>query len=647
MAMERRLSAILAADVVGYTRLMEVDEAGTFARLRAHRQEIFEPEIAKHHGRIFKLMGDGLLAEFTSVVDAVECAVALQRGMVERNKDVPAEQRIDVRIGINLGDVIVEDDDRHGEGVNIAARLQALAEPGGICVSRTVVNHVKNKLNISFEDLGEHRVKNIAEPVSVYRISGEATAGRRSGGQAARQRALRRWGSAAAAIVLVLFGAGFTWVVLQDQHSAPALALPDKPSIAVLPFNNMSHDSEWDLAADGMTENIITDLARVGELFVIARNSTFVYKGKSVDARQVGRELGVHYVLEGSIQASKDKLRVTAQLIDAATGRHVWSDVYDRPTNDIFSLQDEVAQEIAGRLSGWEGVVSDQFRTVAHQKAPANLKAFDYYLLGIEAKHKFTKEHNIEAQQYFKKAIELDPGLARAYTGLAWTYNLEIDLAYTPSSAKSMEGWFANALKAVELDPEDSDARVVLAIAYLYDNQYSRAEAEIERAFVLNSNNADALLLYGYYGAWLGKPELALERAEKAVRLNPNFPLWYYYGLRNAYFYARKFEKALEVANQITDPVTHDLAYLAAIHAELGHQDEAKKITQQLLKIDQYWSGERYISDSGRFARDEELNLYLDAIRAAGLPACTPEIKIQEDTSVKRLPFCEQERART
>jgi TolB-like protein/class 3 adenylate cyclase len=350
--MERRLSAILAADVVGYSTLMEQDKAGTFDRLRAHRKELFEPEIEKHHGRIFKLTGDGLFAEFTSVVDAVECAVSLQRGLAERNANVAGDQRMYVRIGINLGEVIVEGDDRLGEGVNIAARLEQLAEPGGICVSGKVSKEVEKKLAFAFEPMGEQKVKNIAEPVQVYKVKLEGPKVR------PRPRRARKMplGVLAASTIasLIILAVGFSaW-----RWLSPSVApLSEKASIAVLPFENIGNDPKWDRFADGITEDIVTDLSLSKDLFVVARNSTYAYKGKPADVRNIGRNLDVRYVLEGSIQPLGDRIRVTAQLIDTRTGGHVWSDRYDRPATDLFNVQSDLTGKIAATLTGYEGAV--------------------------------------------------------------------------------------------------------------------------------------------------------------------------------------------------------------------------------------------------------------------------------------------------
>ena len=376
--MERKLAAILAADVVGYSRLMAENEADTFDRLRAHRTELFEPEIAKHGGRIFKLMGDGLLAEFGSVVDAVECAAALQREMAKRNDGLPKDRRIDVRIGLHVGDVIVEGEDRHGDAVNIAARLQQLAEPGGIYVSRAVMEQVKQKVALGFELKGEERLKNISGPVRVFRVR--------------------------------LDGVG--------EAQRPTLALPDKPSIAVLPFQNMSGDPEQQYFADGLVEDMITEFSRFRSLFVIARNSSFAFRGEPIDIAEVGRRLGVQYVLEGSIRRAGNRVRITVQLIDAQNGAHLWAERYDRELEDIFAVQDEVVRTVVSTVAGRVEAAGAQ---VAKRKPPDSLAAYDFLLRGLEQLNLVGEDHNAEARRLFEKAVELDPQYAAAHAYLALT----------------------------------------------------------------------------------------------------------------------------------------------------------------------------------------------------------------------------------
>src|SRR5262245_24552927 len=438
--MERRLAAILAADVVGYSRLIEQDEASTFERLRAHRKELFEPEVEKHHGRIFKLMGDGLLAEFGSVVDAVECAVALQRSMGERNGGLADGERIDVRIGINLGDVILEGEDRHGEGVVIAARLQQLADPGGIAVSRTVADHVKHKLALRFELQGEELLKNIAEPVAVYRVLiGASTAG-------AKARSIKAWvrsrrANAAligALLALAMMGGATVWWRPWEPKYEPAsperiaLPLPDKPSIAVLPFDNRSGDQRLGRLADGMVEDIIVNLSRFRELFVIAQNSSFVYRDKPTDVRQIGRDLGVRYVLEGHIRSSTKGLTVDAQLIDATAGTLVWSQDYDGPLDDLFKVQADIASRIAGSIGGALGALRRAVLDVAHRRSPQSLEAYDLFLLGNEARLRIKQEELGKSMELLRRAVDLDPTFQPAHVGLAMGHWMEVDYGWAP-----------------------------------------------------------------------------------------------------------------------------------------------------------------------------------------------------------------------
>src|SRR6202521_2781761 len=375
----RRLAAILAADVAGYSRLMGADEEGTHERLKAHRRALVDPKITEHRGRIVKTTGDGMLVEFASVVDAVRCAVEVQRGMAERNAEVPQEQRIEFRIGINVGDIILDGGDIFGDGVNVAARLEGLAEPGGICLSGDAQRQVRGKLDVVFEDAGEQRLKNIAWPVRVFRV--------RPAGAAANAR--------------------------------PALALPDKPSIAVLPFQNLSGDPEQEYFADGMVEDIITALSRFRNLFVISRNSSFTYKGHAVDVKQVGRELGVRYVLEGSVRKAANRVRITAQLIDAATGAHLWADRFDGGLEDIFSLQDQVTASVVGAIAP---KLEQAEIERAKRKPTESLDAYDYYLRGIASVNLGTRDANAEALRLFYRASELDPDFATAYGMAAWCY---------------------------------------------------------------------------------------------------------------------------------------------------------------------------------------------------------------------------------
>ena len=401
--MERRLTTILSADVVGYSRLMALDEAGTLAQLKSQRNELIEPRTTKYNGRVVKLMGDGTLMEFGSVVDAVNFAVDVQRTMAKCNQCVPADRRIAYRIGINIGDIIVEGDDIYGEGVNVAARLEGLAEVDGICVSRNVYNQVKSKVDVAFEDLGEKMVKNIPEPVQIYRVrlgAGEAQANENANG----------------------------------AHEAPPL--PDKPSIAVLPFDNMSGDPEQEYFSDGISEDAITDLSKISSLFVVARNSSFCYKGEAVNIKNIARELGVRYVVEGSVRRAGNRVRITAQLIDASSGGHLWADRYDRELDDIFSVQDEITKNIVNALQ--LVLLPGEAEAVAHAST-TDFQAYDFYLKGRQCSNFERKAKYIEARKWFEQAIERDPNFALAYCGLA---DCGLELFWWAGDKKNLEGVF-------------------------------------------------------------------------------------------------------------------------------------------------------------------------------------------------------------
>src|SRR4051794_4739624 len=442
---ERRLAAILAADVVGYSALMERDEDRTLARLKAHRREFIEPLIAEYQGRIVKLMGDGALVEFASVVDAVRCAVLIQQGMAEREAGGPEDQRIRFRIGINLGDVIHEaDGDLYGDGVNIAARLEQLAEPGGVVVSGTAFDQLQGKLDLPLEFAGEQRVKNIERLVRAYRVRLDGTAVRFR--LPLRQVQRLAWPAIAALLLAIAIAAGAWW--LWSGEPPPA----DRPAIAVLPFDDLGGDEATGRLADGITEDIITDLARFQDLDVIARNSTAAYEDKVVDVRQVGRDLGVGYVLEGSIQRQADRVRVTAQLIDAESGAHVWAERWDRPAGDVFAVQAEIADAVAAKIGGY-GVVQQADRAKARRKLAGSLTAYDLTLLALEAKQKSTREQSEEAIRLATRAIEADPGYARAWLARAWSHGALAQV--TGDYASERPRMEADAHRALALDPND------------------------------------------------------------------------------------------------------------------------------------------------------------------------------------------------
>jgi len=552
MSQTRRLAAILAADVAGYSRLMGADEEGTLERLKALRSELFDPKFAEHRGRIVKTTGDGLLVEFASVVDAVRCAVEVQQAMSERDTDVAADSRIELRIGINLGDVIVEGDDLYGDGVNIAARIEALADPGGVFVSNTVHDQVRDRLPFAFEDLGEQQVKNIARPVRVYRV--------RDAGAAAKS---------------------------PSGPAPPALPLPDKPSIAVLPFANLSGDPEQEYFADGMAEEIITALSRIRWLFVIARNSSFTYKGQAVDVKQVGRELGVLYVLEGSVRKGGNRVRITAQLIEAKSGAHLWADRFDGSLEDVFDLQDKVAVSVAGIIE--PALQRAEMRRSA-ERPTTDLSAYDLYLRALAIHFPASKESVSKALSLLEQAITIDPHYGRA---LSWaavclrtlTINRWID-APDAGRRKAVE-FTRKALQVTDNDPGVlGNAAIVLAE---FGEDIGVPMALVDRALALNPSDARCWYASGVVRLWAGQPDVAISHVETSLRLSPRERTGTSQSrLGEARFFQRRFDEAastllLSIQENPGAPVAY--RFLAACYAHMGRLDEARSIIGQLRSI--------------------------------------------------------------
>jgi adenylate cyclase len=486
--LERRLAAILAADVVGYTRLMGADEAGTLRRLTELRQEILELLINEHHGRVVKLMGDGLLVEFASVVDALACAVAWQNRVSEQEVATEEDKRLQFRIGINLGDVIVEGEDIHGDGVNVASRLEGLAEPGGIYLSDDAYRQVRGKVEAEFEDLGELALKNVAEPVRVYRVA-TAVSGTASAKPASRP-----------------------------------LSLPEKPSIAVLPFTNMSGDPEQEFFADGISEDLITALSKIRWFFVIARNSTFTYKGQAVEVTQVARELGVRYVIEGSVRKAGNRVRITAQVVEAASGNHLWAERYDRDLKDIFALQDEMAQTIVGAV---EPELSAAEREHAARKPPESLDAWETYQRGLWHLWSFTRDDNAETQRVLRRAQELDPSFATAYAFESYSHYLDAMLGFSEAPDESLAAALTAAKRALALDDKDPVAYFALGRVYMMHGKHDASVVELETAISINPSFAMAYHGLGSALMLSGRLEEAAEALDKAIRLSPRDPvLW-------------------------------------------------------------------------------------------------------------------------
>jgi TolB-like protein/class 3 adenylate cyclase len=539
--LQRRLAAILAADVVGYSRLIGEDEAGTLAALKVHRQELIDPKAAQYNGRTIKLMGDGALMEFPSVVEAVAFAVEVQLAMSARNADLSEDRQIHYRIGINIGDIVVEDDDIFGDGVNVAARLEALAEPGGICVRRNVRNQVRDKLDLDYEDRGEIEVKNIARPIRVFSVvlDDKAKALATPVMAAPSVTGRHRWLAIAAVLVLGLVAAGgLAWWQPWAPEFTPtgaeamALPLPDKPSIAVLPFANLSGDAEQDYFVDGFTNAIITNLSKFPEFFVIASNSVFTYKGKPVRISDVGRELGVSYVLEGSFQRGADKVSVHAQLIEAANESHIWAQRYDVAPEEIFDIQNDLSQVIASTLAA--SVINLETSKVL-TKDVTTLAAYELFLRA--SKYKDGKAEVEENVRLLERAIELDPDFHEAYSELAWRYlNLwQFRLADDPDAA--LKRARESARKAVSLDQNDYRSHWALGqIALVADQDHDFALAEYEKAIALNPNQADVIAMMSIVMSFSGRAEEGVEWLAKAKRLNPHHPVWYDWNASLVYF---------------------------------------------------------------------------------------------------------------
>jgi adenylate cyclase len=550
MASTRRLAAILAADVVGYSRLIGADEGGTLQALKAIRAELFDPTIAAHNGRLVKTTGDGLLVEFQSVVGALRCATEVQAGMAERNSTVPNDRRVQFRIGINVGDVVVEDGDIFGDGVNVAARLEALAEPGGICVSARVQEDAAGKLDLSFEDLGEQALKNIARPVRVFRVTGKG--------------------------------------VSQASSQQPyALPLPDKPSVAVLPFTNMSADPEQEFFADGIAEDVITALSRYPSLFVIARNSCFTYKGRAVDVKQVGRELGVRYVLEGSLRKPGNRIRVTAQLVEAETGNHVWAERYDRDVADIFAVQDEITQAVTIAIAP---AIADAEQQRAMRKPPDSLDAWADYQRGLWHMSRASAEDNALAEKFFQRAIDLDPNFAGGYKGLALAVNNSASVYGTRSPHEGFTSAEALARRAVACDPADAEACSRLGMTLWMRADYEGALADVDRALALSPNLAYAHGIRGSTLVFSGQPEAGIAALEIAIRLDPRDPnqAARVNHMACGLYLCRRYEAAIDVAKRgIRAYPRHPMCYrwLAAALGQVGRLDEASEVLKQAIAI--------------------------------------------------------------
>ena len=585
---ERRLAAILVADMVGYSRLMEADESGTITRQNAGRNQLIDPEIAAHNGRIVKTTGDGFLVEFASVVDATECAVQIQRGMAEREADGPEERRIQYRIGVNLGDIVIEGDDILGSGVNIAARLEGLAEPGGICISDDAFRQIEGKLDLAFDDLGEQKVKNIKKPVKVYAVRID--------------RGKQRTGSTAPSLT-------------------PALELPDKPSIAVLPFDNLSNDPEQEYFSDGITEDIITELSMISGLFVIARHSTFTYKEQSVTLKQVGRELGVRYVLEGSVRKSGSRIRVTAQLIDATTEYHLWAERFDRQLKDVFAVQEEVARSVAGALA--VALKPDEGARLARPPTE-NIEAYDLYLRTRATPWPPTRENVLSARHAYEHIIDIDPAFVGGYAGKALTYAMSVVFGSSAEPDSDAAIAVETAKKALSLNPDFAQGHSALGLGYLAGRQYEEAIAAARKAIDLQPSDADAQCYFGITLLFAGDGEQACTAAERALRIDPQFTNGPYLNLLGiSKFISGRYEEAIEAYRRnvaqggpIGPPMLH---VWAASYVAAGRMEEAHRTANELLKFFPEFSLSRFRM-LHMYRKPEDSQRLIGYLRQAGLP---------------------------
>jgi len=586
---QRRLTTILAADVVGYSRLMEQDEAGTMSRLRARRHDVLMPLVAQGGGRVFKFMGDGVLIEFASVVNAVQCAVDLQKAMQAQNAGTPTHHHVLLRIGINLGDVIVEGSDLYGDGVNLAARLESIADPGGICVSGDVYRHVRSKLQLDFQDLGEQKVKNIAEPVHAYRVQADDAAS----------------GATEAPGV---------------ERSAPARLM--KTSIAVLPFTNMSGDPEQEYFADGIVEDIITDLSRFSQLFVIARNSSFTYKGRPVDVRQAARELGVRYVLEGSVRKAGTRVRITGQLIDAATGAHLWADRFDGGLEDVFDLQDKITESVVGAI---EPTLRKVEIERVRRRPVENLDAYDLYLRALPHVYAFRPDENLAALELLRRAIDLDPAYAAALAFAAWCHEQRLVRGWPAVGQDDAGTAVALARRAIAAGSDDAMALVAAGfVLVMVARDYDSGLDAVRRALALNPGAGFVVFLSSAALVFGGSPEDALVHAERAMALSPLDPGFFMFlsvaGLASLFSFRPEYALELAKRSAALNP-DWDTTYwvLVPAYVQLDRLAEARAALAKLLSLSPG------LTVSGARQRlpinsPKSLDMVLDGLHKAGLP---------------------------
>ena len=628
---KRKLTSIFSADAVGYSRLMEDDEEATVRTLSSYR-EVIATLIKQHNGMVVDSPGDNLLAEFVSVVDAVQCAVSVQNEINARNEDLPENRKMEFRIGINLGDVIQEGERIYGDGVNIAARLEGLATPGGICISKTAFDQIERKLPYGYEFIGNQTVKNISKPIGAYRVMLQPRITVAGEPEKEKRTPVRRMpifvGTAGVIVLAVAVGIWYFFIrptqppIETASIEKMAFPLPDKPSIAVLPFVNMSGDPEQEYFSDGMTEDLITDLSKISGLFVIGRNSTFIYKGKPVKIRQVAEELGVHYILEGSVRRAENMVRINAQLIDATTGGHLWSERYDEQIDNIFSLQDKITQKIAEALA--VEIVIDEKENIP-KKETESLEAYLTFLKGWQHYRRFTPKEFSEAIPLFEEALELDPNYWRAYAALAKIY-LEIHrrVPWRRSMGLDKREVYRSANKYLKLAMKGPTplAYEVATEMHLIHADFEGAITEAERAVSLDSNDPDSHLAMGLALSLNGRHREAVDSFKRAIRLDPFFKDRYGYALGAAYFFMLEFEKAatlLENAFKSHPENTSTLWFLTASYGHLGREQEAKATLAKLRELMPQYAYLRNLKYGFKFKDPADYELFADGLRKAGM----------------------------
>jgi len=627
---KRKLAAILSADVKGYSRLMGENEVQTLKTLSAYFQ-IMTTLIQKHQGKVLNIAGDNLLADFESVVDAVQCGVEIQKELRTKNAELAEGQRVKFRIGINLGDVIREGESIYGDGVNIAARLESLSEAGGLCISGMAFDQIKNKLNLGYKYLGEQTVKNILEPVRVYQVLMEPEAAGKVIGE--KKTKPKQWQMAAMGLVIGVIVVVVAIVIWKFYVPTPkievaskekmAFPLPDKPSIAVLPFTNMSGDPQQEYFSDGITEEIITALSKVPRLFVIARNSTFTYKGKPVNVKQVSEELGVRYVLEGSVRKTEDKVRITTQLIDALTGHHLWAEKYDRDLKDIFAIQDEISFKVVTAL---QVKLTDGEQALTYAGGTKNFEAYARYLKGADYVKRINKEGNLLARKMAEETIALDPNYPRGYRLLAMTHWLDVRLGLSKDPKQSLTESVRLYQKTLAMDPSDGSARVLLGFVFTIMRQYEKGMAEAEQGVAISPNASIAHIYHGYILIFNGMHKEAIEAIKKAIRLDPLPPDFYWRCLGQAYCHVGMYEEAIaaskEALRRYPDAIlTHVL--LAQVYALSGRESEARAEVEEVLRINSRYSVE-FFRSSTPYKNPADMELMANALLKAGVPKTPP-----------------------